>query len=52
MQEVNTTNILAPGTTAPNFTLSVTPDQKLSLRDPRAAAIEHASQPGRPKKNP
>ena len=33
MQEANTTNILAPGTTAPDFTLSVTPDQKLSLRD-------------------
>ena len=33
MQEANTTNILAPGTTAPEFTLSVTPDQKLSLRD-------------------
>ena len=35
MQEAYTTNILAARTTAPGFTLSVTPDQKLSLRNLR-----------------
>ena len=39
MQEANTTHILAPGTTAPDFTLSVTPDQKLSLRDLRGRPV-------------
>jgi peroxiredoxin len=39
MQEPNTTNIMAPGTTAPDFTLSVTPDQKLSLRDLRGRPV-------------
>ena len=39
MQEANTTNILAPGTTAPDFTLSVTPDQRLSLRDLRGRPV-------------
>src|ERR1700739_5008289 len=32
-------SILAPGTTAPDFTLSVTPDQKLSLRDLRGRPV-------------
>ena len=39
MQEAHTTNILAPGTTAPDFTLSVTPDQRLSLRDLRGRPV-------------
>ena len=39
MQETDTTNILAPGTTAPDFTLSVTPDQKLSRRDLRGRPV-------------
>jgi len=39
MQEAYTTNILAAGTTAPDFTLSVTPDQKLSLRNLRGRPL-------------
>ena len=37
--------ILAPGTTAPDFTLSVTPDQKLSLRDLRGQPVVLAFYP-------
>ena len=32
-------NILSPGTTAPDFTLSVTPDQKISLNELRGKAV-------------
>jgi peroxiredoxin len=39
MQEAITTNILAAGTMAPDFTLSVAPDQKLSLRDLRGRPV-------------
>ncbi len=37
--------ILAPGTSAPDFTLSVTPDQKLSLRDLRGQPVVLAFYP-------
>lgn len=33
------TNILAPGTTAPDFSLHVTPDQKLSLKELRGRPV-------------
>lgn len=33
------TNILAPGTTAPDFSLHVTPDQKLSLNELRGRPV-------------
>ena len=38
-------SILAPGTPAPDFTLSVTPDQKLSLRDLRGQPVVLAFYP-------
>ncbi|MGO9084123.1 MAG: peroxiredoxin [Candidatus Sulfotelmatobacter sp.] len=37
--------ILAPGTTAPDFTLSVTPDQSFSLRDLRGQPVVLAFYP-------
>ncbi len=39
------TRILAPGTTAPDFTLPVTPDQSLSLRDLRGQPVVLAFYP-------
>jgi peroxiredoxin len=38
-------NILAPGTAAPDFTLPVTPDQSLSLRDLRGQPVVLAFYP-------
>jgi peroxiredoxin len=38
-------HILAPGTTAPDFTLPVTPDQSLSLRDLRGQPVVLAFYP-------
>jgi peroxiredoxin len=39
------TRILSPGTTAPDFTLPVTPDQRLSLRDLRGQPVVLAFYP-------
>ena len=39
------TRILSPGTTAPDFTLPVTPDQSLSLRDLRGQPVVLAFYP-------
>jgi len=39
MPETHMTNILTAGTTAPDFTLAVTADQKLSLRDLRGRPV-------------
>jgi len=63
MQEANTTNILAPGTTAPDCVRSgVNGTPTFFINGQRhdgdfesqtlAAGIEHALRPGRPKKNP
>jgi peroxiredoxin len=45
IQEANVAHILAPGTPAPNFTLSVTPDQSLSLTDLRGQPVVLAFYP-------
>src|SRR5271157_5036799 len=43
--DTNVAHILAPGTTAPDFTLPVTPDQSLSLRDFRGQPVALAFYP-------
>ena len=45
IDQSNKAQILAPGTPAPDFTLPVTPDQNLSLRDLRGQPVVLAFYP-------